>query len=469
MVPASVEPLIKSLAAIIPPSWRMGQHYWHWRHQLEAAQAWNTEMIQDWQLRQLQTIVAHAYHATPGYRTLWDQAGVHPHDLRSLADLRRFPLTTKHMIQADLAAFSAEGISREYVTTGGSTGIPFGFYRPTTERARENAFIHTAWQRVGWRLGRPNAVLRGGYIGSEERPWAYDHFHRNLLLSSYYLTPRTVGRYLEAVERFHPPVLQAYPSTLDVLCRLLVAEGLVGRVSFTLILLGSENVYDWQLAHFQEVFPEATLFAWYGHSEQAAFAPWCPGSRLYHVQPLYGYVELLRDDGNEAEEGEEGEIVATTFHNRCTPLIRYRTMDRAVRGPSICDACGHRHLTFRRILGRGHERIVTATGRLIPMTAINMHDDIFDPLRQFQFFQEEQGKVVFRYVPKEPLTIEQEQRIRRGLTAKLGGDVDLSLCSLTEIPRTRSGKLSFLEQRLSIVHGEAAPLASCPWPWRASA
>lgn len=434
----------------------MGRRYWHWQRQLDRARAWTVEEVQAWQLRQLQSIVAHAYQYTPGYHALWDTAGVHPGDLRSLADLRRFPWTTKHTFQENLAAFTAKGRTGEYITTGGSTGIPFGFYAPATERARENAFMYTAWESVGWRLGRINAVLRGGYVGSQERPWAYDRLHRRLLLSSYYLTERTLGHYLDVVGRFRPSVLQAYPSALDVLCRLLLAKGLAGRMPFELILLGSENVYDWQLARFQEVFPGATLFAWYGHSEQAAFAPWCPGSRLYHVQPLYGYVELLRDDGSETQEGEEGEIVATAFHNPCTPLIRYRTMDRAVRGPAVCEACGHRHLLFSRILGRSHELIVTATGRLISMTAINMHDDIFDPLRQFQFFQKERGKVVFRYVSKTPLTAPQEHRIRQGLLTKLGNDVELSLCPVAEIPRTRSGKLCFLEQRLSIVHGAAA-------------
>ncbi len=45
--------------------------------------------------------------------------------------------------------------------------------------------------------------------------------------------------------------------------------------------------------------------------------------------------------------------------------------------------------------------VVTKNGRYISMTAINMHDDVFDNLRQFQFHQDKIGEVTFNYVPKE--------------------------------------------------------------------
>ena len=91
------------------------------------------------------------------------------------------------------------------------------------------------------------------------------------------------------------------------------------------------------------------------------------------------------------------------------------------------------------------------------MTAINMHDEIFDPLRQFQFFQEQPGKLVFRYIPKQAaLSAAERARIQAGLAGKLGGDVTLDLTPVGEIPRTRLGKYRFLDQRLKIQYGEDA-------------
>jgi len=445
----AIRPL-RLLASAVPRRWRAGPCYWRWRRFLSAAQGWSPEVIEAWQLQRLQKIVRHAYLHTNGYRELYRQAGVRPEDIRTLSDIRHLPFTTKRMFQDDLEAFSVRCAGGRYVTTGGSTGIPMGLYETAENVAIERASIHSAWATVGWRFGDLNAVLRGGFVGSDRQPYRYDPYHHVLELSSYHLTAHTLPLYVDALRRYRAPVLQAYPSALNHLCRLFVAAPLSEPLPVNLILLGSENVYDWQVQLAREVFPAATVFAWYGHSEKAIFAPWCPQRQTYHVQPFYGLPELLGDDGRETQEGEEGELVGTSFHAFATPFIRYRTTDRAVRGPSPCRACGHTGMILERVVGRSHELILTGSGRLISMTAINMHDDVFDDLRQFQFFQEQQGKVVFRYVPKRQLSSQVQRRIRERLMAKLGGDVELSLAEVPEIPRTSRGKLSFLDQRLEI-------------------
>lgn len=47
------------------------------------------------QLERLREALARAYHRVPFYQSLFDQAGVRPEDLRSLADLAKFPFTRK--------------------------------------------------------------------------------------------------------------------------------------------------------------------------------------------------------------------------------------------------------------------------------------------------------------------------------------------------------------------------------------
>jgi phenylacetate-CoA ligase len=450
----SQKPKIKRTAAVVPVSWRQSPRYWDWRQFLERAQFWPHEQIEAWQLNRLQSLVRHAYVNTPGYRELYRQAGVRPDDIRSLPDLQRLPFTTKELFRDHLEEFSVRRRGRRYVTTGGSTGIPFGFYLARGNEAIEQAFIHTLWNRVGWRLGSVNAVLRGGYVGSAEKPWHFDAYRQALNLSSYHLTPETLPVCLEALRHWDVRILQAYPSSLHLLSSLMNDAGQAGTIPLDLILLGSENVYDWQLDLFQQVFPKAKLFAWYGHAEKAILAPWCERCRRYHAWPFYGITEVLHDDGKSAAEGIEGELVGTSLLNFVTPFIRYRTMDLAVPGPSACSACGRQFQLLERITGRAHEVIVTGTGRHISMTAINMHDRSFDDLRQFQFFQDTPGKVAFKYVPKAPLSPAQVEQLRQILAPKLGPDTELTLTAVSEIPRTKSGKYRFLDQRLDIKYGD---------------
>lgn len=441
-------------AAVLPFVARDGASYWRTRRFLAGAERWPAERIHDWQLRRLREVVRFAIEHTTGYRALYRDARIGPDDLRTLDDVRHLPFTTKEMLRDDLAAFTVPG-GGEYLTTGGSTGIPFGFHLRRKDIAIERAFIHAGWRWRGWRRGEPSALLRGAWIGSERDVSSWDPYRRELFLSSYYLTAATVGRYVDELRARDIRVMQAYPSAMAQFCDLVREAGLADRVPLRLVLLGSENVYDWLLARVADVFPHAKVAAWYGHAEQAVLAPWCEQRQAYHAWPFYGITEVLDAADGVVAPGDEGEIVATALRPFPTPFLRYRTMDRAVRGPDACPDCGRAFPLLERLVGRAHEVIVTGTGRYISMTAVNMHDDLFDGLRQFQFLQVEPGRVEFRYISKaQALGADEEERIRVGLLAKLGGDVDLSLRPVAEIPRTPSGKHKFLEQRLEIRYGD---------------
>jgi len=429
--------------SLVPHGLRESGPYRTWRAFLNAGAHWSPEQIELWQVEQLRKTVRFAMDNTEGYRELYTKAGVQVEDIRSTADIRHLPFTTKQMLQQELEAYSVQRAGRRYCTTGGTTGTPVGFYQVKGMLSVERAFVHDAWSGFGWTPGARMAVLRGGFIGTRERPWQWDPYRGELQLSSYYLTKETLPTYADAVSLYGTTILQAFPSALHIFADLIQETGLASRFPFRSLFLASENFYDWQIKKTAEVFPDATLFDFYGQSERVIFAAWCPQSRQYHVNPYYGVTELV-----------EGELVGTSFHNFGTPFIRYRTMDRAELGDTHCSACGRNWQLLPRLLGRQHEQLVTGTGRYISMSAMNMHDRIFDRLIQFQFMQERAGAVSFRYVPRAPLTPDQENHVRRGLMAKLGSGVLLTMQPVSEIPRTRAGKTRLLDQRLPVRYGE---------------
>jgi len=160
--------------------------------------------------------------------------------------------------------------------------------------------------------------------------------------------------------------------------------------------------------------------------------------------------ELLDSSGNEVtNEDETGEIVATGFYNFAMPFIRYRTMDLATH-TNQKSPDGFNYRLFKRIEGRLQELIVTSSGRLISMTAINMHDETFDNVRQFQFYQDTPGKVTLKILPNEKFSERDLNRIYDSIKFKLGDDTELEIKIVDSIPRTKSGKLRFLDQKLEI-------------------
>lgn len=426
--------------------------YLTWRQFLRGAEGWSQEQITDYQVSEVQRIVRYAYEQTAAYRHLFMQSGLTPESVKTLDELRKFPFVEKEMIRDRLEDFSVPIEDRSYVTTGGSTGIPFGMYYDPKAFPKELASKAHQYDRVGWKEGDRQIVFRGLPIDTSDHMIFVPEFNE-LRCSSYHLVPAQMEIYHQRAIEYQPEWIRCYPSSGYILARWLKETGrsfppLKG------ILCASENLYDFQKELLSEVF-DARVFSHYGHYELVVLAGFCEYADTYHVLPYYGYAELIDSDGQPVTEpGRVGEIVGTSFIMHATPFIRYRTRDFAVFKGWECPACGRPYQIWERIEGRLQEFIVTGTGRYISMTAINFHDDIFDHIRQFQFYQEEKGQVIFRYIPKDTCNEAILQDIRRRLPVKLGDDIELTMQAVNDIPLTPRGKHRFLIQKLQLMYGD---------------
>ncbi len=426
----------------------LNEEYVRWAEFLRTADQWDRGRIEAYQFEQVRKAVGFAYENSSAYRALYDEYGASPDDIRSIDDLKCLPFVTKEMLRDNLDEFAVDMADCRYVTTGGSTGIPFGFYRNEDAFARELASKAHQYYRVGWKEGERQLVLRGLPIESEDHVEYYAELNE-LRCSSYHLQGASMEIYRRYALEYEPEWIRCYPSSGYIFAKFLKDTGR----SFPPIkgvLCASENLYDFQKELLREVFG-ARVFSHYGHYELSALASFCESEDTYHVLPQYGYVELVDADGMAVTEpGREGEIVATSFIMRATPFVRYRTRDIAVLKGWGCQGCGRPYQIWERVVGRLQEIIVTGTGRRISMTAINMHDDTFDYVKQFQFHQRQKGKATFRYIPKAGCDGVEVRRIKMRLLAKLGDDMELTMQAVEDIPQTRRGKHRFLIQDIEI-------------------
>jgi phenylacetate-CoA ligase len=424
--------------------------YRDWIAFLTSSESWSRDDIDRYQLQRLKELVRNAYERTPGYRELYDAAGIHPDAIEDLDAFRRLPCLEKEMVRDRLEAFSVDVPGRFYVTTGGSTGIPTGMYRDPKGFARELASKAYQYYRVGWREGDRQIVFRGLQIPSADHTEFAEDFGE-LRCSTYHFGTEWMERYRQRALAYAPEWIRCYPSSGYVFARYLKDH----QKSFPPIrgiLCASEQLYDFQKALFAEVFG-ARVFSHYGHYEMAVLAGFCEHADTYHVLPQYGYAELVgRDGGLVSQPGEIGEVVGTSFLMDATPFIRYRTQDLAVFRGWGCASCGRPYQIWDRIEGRLLELIVTRTGRLISTTMLNMHDDFYDHLKQFQFHQTESGRLVFKFLPKVSWDERMVADLRARLLAKLGDDIELDMRKVTDIPLTSRGKQRLLVQELDLTY-----------------
>ena len=112
---------------------------------LQKSQWLSKEQLEQYQLHELKKLVKHAYENVPYYRRIFDERHLKPEDIQQIADLKKLPFLTKEIIRDNLRDLTAKNYTQdelEYVTTGGSTGIPLGFYyHKGISHAHEEAFI----------------------------------------------------------------------------------------------------------------------------------------------------------------------------------------------------------------------------------------------------------------------------------------------------------------------------------------
>lgn len=458
-IPFSIKQSAKYLYGAVPPRFRYSKVFWDTYNFLQESQWWSREKLENYQMQQLSRLLRHAYENVPYYHKVFDERGLKPKDIQKFENLKKLPYLTKDIIRENLPNLIVQNYPKsrlEYVTTGGSTGIPLGFYRERgVSNSKESAFMITQWNRVGFKIGDKRVILRGNVIKSANKNkfWEYNPIDKTLILSSYHMTAKILPKYIEKIREFQPDFFHVYPSAITILARFMKDNKIGPFSSVKALLCGSENLYFWQRALFEEIF-QCRVFSWYGHAEQAVLAGECERSKHYHIFPEYGIVELIDENTNiVTKKGESGEIVATGFNNYTMPFIRYRTMDIGTWGNKGCQ-CKRKYQKLEKIDGRLQELLVTKNNGLISMTAINMHSNIFDNIKQFQFYQDMPGKVIFKVIRRDGYTDEDTVKITLELMKKLGEDMELEIIFVDEILKTARGKYRFLEQKLEVKYGD---------------
>ncbi len=453
-LPRPVKTVAGAALGRFPVAYLLGSSFRRHRALARQADRWSADEARDYQLERCRRICRLAYEQTPYYRRSFDEVGFDPRGMNSLSDLRLLLTIDKHVVRDHLGemctvAPTSPGV--DFVSTGGTGGEPLNFYIGAGRSAVEYAHLVTSWGRAGYRLGTPMAVIRGRIVPENRSGLRheYDPLLRHHYYSNFHMTDANMERYLRHIAGLGPCYLHVYPSSVAALARYIRRSGSAPPANIGGIIAESENVYAEQRSMVEETFG-CRYLSCYGHSEKLVGGAECEHSTDYHIWPTYGFFELLDSNGDPVTTpGERGEIVGTGFINTVMPFIRYRTGDFATYMGDRCPACGREQVIIADI--RGHntqEFLIAQDGSAISWTALNMHDDTFANVRQFQFHQEAPGQATLRVVPAERFGDRDSTRIQQGMRRKLADRVEVSIELAEVIPLSPMGKMIYVDQEL---------------------
>jgi phenylacetate-CoA ligase len=457
-MPPPVQSYFRHAYGAIPHSIRSGKTYRKMYDLLQESQWWSRECLEVYQMDSLSKLLKHACANVPYYRRIFDERNLKPTDIKNLDDLKLLPFLTRDIIRENLSDLVARNFPKsklQYETTGGSTGIPLGFYfeRGVTDEI-EQAFIHSLWSRVGFKPGHKSAVFRGKLIG--DPGWYYDPVPNNLYFSTFDMNDEALVRYIDKIRSFAPDFIAGYPSAISILAGFMIRNRISPFSSVKAVLCGSENLYPNLREQLSNAF-DCRIFSWYGHTERAVLAGECETDNRYHIFPEYGIFELIDNNGaNTDVTGIAGEVVATALNNFIFPLIRYRTCDIAVRSDRPC-SCGRTYPLLERVEGRLQEFIITQDNRKITLTSLifAQHFAAFSRIKQMQIIQERPGAIKVRISRLPEYVSGDEDELKRVMLSTVNGHLDIGFEYVDQIEKTSGGKHRFLIQKLPVT-SEAA-------------
>ncbi len=320
------------------------------RRQWRQEPWWNA-----YQLRALNTQMAHAMATVPFYAALFRQRGIEPSALRGPEDLQRLPLIHKSDIQAQPQAFlSGKGNRLRWHRShsSGSTGEPLeSWFNPQSWAQVKYALKVRRLLAWGWRPGKHVVIVEA--LDPEQLA---SHARHLRLPAEQLIGPRGYlsvfeppARHLDTYHRLRPQYLYGFPSYFLELANHW-DEAMRRRVPLKALITSAEWLSPSTRKQLETHYGVPVCDV-YGSTEVKEVAWQCPGQPGYHINMDSVVVEIVDEDGRPTAAGHAGELVVTALTNRAMPLIRYATGDRAIALSGPC-ACGRGLSRLDRIEGR---------------------------------------------------------------------------------------------------------------------
>lgn len=284
------------------------------------------------QLARLKATLTHTYEQVAHYRRKFTEAGVHPDDLKTLADLAKFPFTTKDDLRANypfnIFAVPMEKIVRIHASSG-TTGKPtvVGYTKRDIE----------LWARLMARSiraagGRSHDIMHIAYgYGLFTGGLGFHYGAEALGCAVIPVAGGFTERQVQLICDFKPDIIGVTPSYLLAIADEFERQGIDPRQSsLRLAMCGAE---PWTEGMRAEIEGRMGLQAYdvYGLSEVIGpgvgqeCAETKDGLTIWEDHFLPEIIDPLT--GEVRPDGEEGELVFTSLTKEAMPIIRYRTRD----------------------------------------------------------------------------------------------------------------------------------------------
>lgn len=383
----------------------------------------------------------------PYYRKLMKNMRLDKRNI--ISDLGQMPVLTKEIIRLHDKEMFSEKFNEEFkywMNTGGSTGEPLKF--PVSAnfellhqkclyhlmgRVENDVIVSVDGSRISKDLIDNNTFW---LVSNDNLPYGSVHY------STLFMNDENLSYYINHLNKLKPALMRGYPSGIEKIAMYIITNRISLEFNLKGIYLTSEFFDNSNAQLLRKAF-NCPVYGQYGHSEVSIFAFTLADSLEYFCSPLYGYTEVLDENGNHVKPDESGEIVVTGYSNKVMPFVRYRIGDIAIYGGTTNGV-----VKLKSLQGRSVDYIINSDLKKVYLTGLIFggHLKSFEKIKLWQIEQNEPGYVRITIVKETEYTeIHENEIVQLFLNAGFKSQVFY----VNDIPLTDRGKRKFLIQNIS--------------------
>jgi len=337
----------------------------YYQPEIECA---SREQIQQWQDERLIKQVKHVWDNVPYYRAKMEAAGVTPEDIKSTADLHKFPFITKDDLREcypyGLLAKPLDECVRIQSTSGTTGKRVVAFYTQHDidlwEECCARAIMAVGGDKddvchvsYGYGLFTGGPGLNGGShkVGCLTLP----------------MSSGNTERQLQFMTDLGSTILCCTPSYAAYLGESAKEMGITDKLKLKAGIFGAEA---WTEEMRRDIEKSLGLKAYdiYGLTEISGpgVSFECEAQSGMHINEDHFIAEIINPETGEVlPEGEKGELVFTSITKEAFPLLRYRTRDICVLSREKCP-CGRTHVKMCKPMGRSDDMLIIRGVNVFP-------------------------------------------------------------------------------------------------------
>ena len=358
---------------------------------LHAIENASRDEITALQTERLKWSLKHAYENVAHYRQKFDAAGVHPDDFRELADLAKFPATTKQDLR-DTYPFGMFAVPRDQVVrihaSSGTTGKPtvVGY------TARDiDTWADVMARSIYASGGRPGDIIHNAYgYGLFTGGLGAHYGGERLGCTTIPISGGQTLRQIQLIEDFKPRIITVTPSYMLNIAEVMQSHGKDPRATSLEIGIFGAEPWSEEMRSSIEQICNLDAVDIYGLSEVMG-----PGVANECIEAKDGPViwedhffpEIIDPDSGELlADGQFGELVFTSLTKEALPIIRYRTRDLTRLLPPTARSMRR----FEKITGRSDDMIILRGVNIFPsqFETLLLADERLSPHYQLELDKE---------------------------------------------------------------------------------